>query len=236
MPGSLSALGSRKASVCVSTASPQSPSWPTVESPQSLNGNDRAAIVDPYNMPSNSSSVQQGRGHAPASNDGCQGLSFTTPSGTLPTTLECHVRRQATLAKQTPYERKHSGFSPGDTGILLGQTDFQATLNRPGVKRFASVRLPTREEQLSRNASSGIGNKTWDKIRSWGKITFGKGKRGDSKKPNVENGQTGRCQSDEIGQDAAQDRETGRVLPQQRAGRRYLVSPRNSLVTVAAAS
>lgn len=46
------------------------------------------------------------------------------------------VKRQAILSKQTPYERRRSGFSPGDTGILLGQRDFNATLSRPGMTPF----------------------------------------------------------------------------------------------------
>lgn len=48
--------------------------------------------------------------------------------------LLCSVQRQSSLMRQTPYERKLTGFSPGDTKILLGQSDFHETLKRPGKR------------------------------------------------------------------------------------------------------
>lgn len=81
-----------------------------------------------------------------------------------------------------------------------------------GVRRFASVRQPTREEQPLAKASSGLGNKAWGKICSWGKITFGRGKSSDGKKTNEEGGPTGRCYTDELAQDATQGRGTGRYV------------------------
>ncbi|CDI78818.1 hypothetical protein, conserved [Eimeria acervulina] len=183
------------------------PFSPTVVSPATLQ---QSSGDTPENMPSNSPSLHQGRNPVSTSNLGCEGISCSSPSGTVPTALECHVKRQAILSKQTPYERRRSGFSPGDTGILLGQRDFNATLSRPGVRRFASVRQPTREEQPLAKASSGLGNKAWGKICSWGKITFGRGKSSDGKKTNEEGGPTGRCYTDELAQDATQGRGTGR--------------------------
>ncbi|CDJ50363.1 aquaporin, putative [Eimeria brunetti] len=56
--------------------------------------------------------------------------SFPAPPGGLSPPVEAELQTQMSLAKQTPYQRMQSGYSRGDTGILLGQRDFAATLNR----------------------------------------------------------------------------------------------------------
>ncbi|CDJ69970.1 hypothetical protein, conserved [Eimeria necatrix] len=113
--------------------------------------------------------------------------------------------------RQTPYERKLTGFSPGDTKILLGQSDFHETLKRPAVRKFASIRQPAAEaeQQPERSGSSGHVNKTWDKIRSWSKNTFSRGKSGECSATDGEKSRAGGCEPDQNGQGSEQGRGTG---------------------------
>ncbi|CDJ34716.1 LOW QUALITY PROTEIN: aquaporin, putative [Eimeria mitis] len=79
--------------------------------------------------PSESNGQQGNIPPAPSSAAG-QLSSFPAPPGGLSPPVETELQTQMSLAKQTPYQRMQSGYSRGDSGILLGQRDFAATLNR----------------------------------------------------------------------------------------------------------